>query len=63
MFKQGVDRSKHVEGMPPTKFVGYGNLYSEDVKLLKDFEVNPAASDGAGSQRILIFDTTPLCGE
>lgn len=55
MFKQGVDRSKYVEAMPPTKFIGYESLYSEEVKLLKDFEVN--------NQRILIFDTTPLYGE
>lgn len=55
MFKQGVDRSKYVEGMLPTKFVGYGNLHSEDVKLLNDFEIN--------GQRILIFDKSPLYGE
>jgi alanyl-tRNA synthetase len=34
------------------------------VKLLNDFEVHPATGDSrAGSQRILIFDTTPLYGE
>ena len=55
MFKQWVDRSKYVQWMPPTKFLGYGNLHSENVKLLKDFEVN--------GQRVLIFDTTPLYGE
>jgi|GEM_PF-6121609 len=55
MFKQGVDRSKYVEGMPPTKFSGYNHLYTDEVKLLKDFEVN--------GQRVLIFNITPLYGE
>ena len=55
MFKQWTDRSKYVEWVTATQFIGYDNLHSEEVKLLKDFEVN--------GQRILIFDKTPLYGE
>ncbi|MBU0625963.1 hypothetical protein KKG31_06340 [Patescibacteria group bacterium] len=55
MFKQDIDRSKYLEGIPATQFVGYEGLRSNDIKLLKDFEV--------GGQRILIFDKSPLYAE
>ena len=64
MFTQDVDRSKYLEGVSETKFIGYENLRSEDIKLLKDFEVYPAGDDsGVGGQRILIFDKSPFYAE
>ena len=55
MFTQGIDRSKYLEGTPATHFVGYENLRSKDIKLLKDFEV--------GEQRVLVFDKSPFYAE
>lgn len=55
MFKKGTDWSKYLEGIQPTQFVGYTQLASEEIKLLKDFDV-----DG---QRVLIFDKTPFYAE
>jgi alanyl-tRNA synthetase len=55
MFKKWTDRSKYLEGVEPTKFIGYTETNSASQKLIKDFEV-----DG---QRILIFDQTPFYAE
>jgi alanyl-tRNA synthetase len=55
MFKKGIDRSKYLEGVKPTKFIGYTQTDSESPSLIKDFEV-----DG---QRVLIFDQTPFYAE
>ncbi len=55
MFKQGIDRWKYLQWIAPTKFLGYDELTSEKVKLLKDFDVQ--------WQRILIFDATPFYAE
>jgi alanyl-tRNA synthetase len=55
MFKKGIDRSKYLDGVQPTKFIGYDQIISESQKLIKDFEV-----DG---QRVLIFDQTPFYAE
>lgn len=54
-FSLDVDRSAHIQWLPSTKFIGYGELESTDSKLLKDFEVN--------GQRVLVFDTTPFYAE
>ena len=55
MFKKGIDRSKYLEGVIPTEFIGYDQMNSESQNLIKDFEV-----DG---QRVLIFDKTPFYAE
>ncbi|MFA5747603.1 MAG: alanine--tRNA ligase [Candidatus Absconditabacterales bacterium] len=59
MFKQGIDWGKYLQGIPQTKFIGYGddwkNLKGMESKLLKDFVV-----DG---QRIFVFDQTPFYAE
>lgn len=55
MFKQWVDRASYLQGIPPTKFLGYETLESDDIKLLKDFDVS--------WQRILVFDSTPFYAE
>lgn len=55
MFKKGTDWSKYLDGVKPTKFIGYDQTNSESQKLIKDFEV-----DG---QRVLIFDQTPFYAE
>jgi len=55
MFKQWVDRASHLQWIPMTIFVGYETLEAENMKLLKDFEVN--------WQRVLVFDTTPFYAE
>lgn len=55
MFKKGTDRSKYLDGIPQTKFVGYEDLVLENPKILKDFDV-----DG---QRVIIFDKTPFYAE
>lgn len=54
-FTMNVDRSKHVAGIEATKFIGYEQLESDQVKLLKDFNLE--------DQRILIFDKTPFYAE
>ncbi len=54
-FTMNVDWWKHVSGIPATQFVGYEQLDLDQVKLLKDFDI-----DG---QRILIFDKTPFYAE
>lgn len=55
MFKKGTDRSKYLEGVQPTKFIGYDQTNSVSQKLIKDFEVE--------GQRVLIFDQTPFYAE
>lgn len=55
MFKKGIDRSKYLDGVQPTKFIGYDETNSESQKLIKDFEVE--------GQRVLIFDQTPFYAE
>lgn len=55
MFKKWIDRSKYLEGITPTEFIGYTQISSESQNLIKDFEV-----DG---QRVLIFDQTPFYAE
>ena len=55
MFKKWIDWSKYLEWIPQTKFIGYKEFSTSDVKLLKDFEVN--------GQRVLIFDKTPFYPE
>ena len=55
MFKKWIDRSKYLEWIPQTKFIGYKKFETSDVKLLKDFDVN--------WQRVLIFDKTPFYPE
>jgi len=68
-FQKDIDRSKHLEWISQTEFIGYAEStldchsewtteYSvgyEESKLLKDFEVN--------WQRVLIFDKTPFYAE
>jgi alanyl-tRNA synthetase len=54
-FTIDVDRWKHVSGLPATKFVWYQTLESDQINLLKDFEVQ--------WQRILVFDKTPFYAE
>jgi alanyl-tRNA synthetase len=55
MFKQGIDRASHLQGIPPTTFIGYETLTSDTITLLKDFEIQ--------GQRILVFDSTPFYAE
>lgn len=55
MFKQWIDRWQYLQWILPTKFLGYNELESEEVILLKDFEVQ--------GQRILVFDATPFYAE
>jgi alanyl-tRNA synthetase len=55
MFKQWIDRASHLQWIPATTFVGYATLASDDMKLLKDFDV--------WWQRILVFDKTPFYAE
>ncbi len=54
-FTMDIDRSKHVAGLPATKFTWYENLNLESSKLLKDFDIN--------WQRILIFDSSSFYAE
>ncbi len=55
MFKQWIDRGQYLQWIAPTIFLGYDELVSEKVILLKDFEVQ--------WQRILVFDKTPFYAE
>jgi alanyl-tRNA synthetase len=57
-----VDRGKHVAWLAATKFLWYDNLNLDNPILLKDFEINPA-KDGAGWQRILVFDSSTFYAE
>jgi alanyl-tRNA synthetase len=55
MFKQWIDWWKYLQWIQSTKFVWYDNTSSENMKILKDFEVE--------WQRILVFDYSPLYWE
>ena len=55
MFKQWIDRSTYLLWIPPTIFLGYNVFVSDDIHLLKDFDVQ--------WQRILVFDATPFYAE
>jgi alanyl-tRNA synthetase len=55
MFDKGIDWSVVVEWLPPTVFVGYTQLESSDMKLIRDIEVE--------GRRVLIFDQTPMYAE
>lgn len=50
-----IDRSKHLEWVSPTKFIGYDLSSTIESKIIKDFVVE--------GQRILIFDKTPFYAE
>ena len=56
MFQKATDRSKYLEGIPATEFVGYDQLSFSDAKLLKEVTTEEG-------QRILIFDKTPFYPE
>ncbi|MDR0859446.1 MAG: hypothetical protein LBO09_00215 [Candidatus Peribacteria bacterium] len=56
MFKKGTDRSKYLEGIPQTEFIGYSALSSNDPKLLKEIVLDTG-------QTVLIFDKTPFYPE
>ncbi len=55
MFAKGTDWSSYLSGVSPTTFTGYTSLQEENVKLLKDINVD--------WHRVLIFDKTPFYGE
>lgn len=55
MFKKGIDRSKYLEGVPQTEFIGYKVLETETPKLLKEIDIE--------GQKVLIFDKTPFYPE
>lgn len=57
MFAQHIDWASHLEGIPPTQFVGYTTIDLNDVQLLKDIALT--GSDGL-ARRVLIFDKTPF---
>jgi alanyl-tRNA synthetase len=59
-FQKDIDRSKYLEWIYKTEFIGYNLSHCEPAKqssskLLKDFEAN--------WQRVLIFDKTPFYAE
>ncbi len=56
MFQKSADRSKYLEGIPATEFVGYEQLEFADAKLLKEIQTEEGI-------RILIFDKTPFYPE
>jgi alanyl-tRNA synthetase len=55
MFAKSIDRSVHIEGIPPTRFVGYATTQTTSVTLLKDFNIDDI--------RIIIVDQTPFYAE
>ncbi len=55
MFEKWIDRSKYLDGINETQFVGYHDLNNNKAQLLKDFVVH--------NQRVLIFDMTPFYAE
>ena len=55
MFKKGIDRSKYLEGIPQTEFVGYSELSLSSPTLLKEIDIE--------GQKVLIFDKTPFYPE
>jgi len=54
-FKRWIDWAKYLENIPPTEFIWYNKLETEDSKLLKKIEI-----DG---KQIYIFDKTPFYAE
>ena len=54
-FRKDVDWASYLEGVSPTKFIGWDHVADEDMKVIKDFDV-----DG---QRVIIFDSTPFYAE
>lgn len=50
-----IDRSKYLEWVVPTKFIGYDTSSTTESKIIKDFVVD--------EQRVLIFDKTPFYAE
>lgn len=55
MFAKWIDRSVHLTGIAPTLFVGYTDLQTNNVVLLKELHIN--------WQRVMIFDKTPFYAE
>jgi alanyl-tRNA synthetase len=55
MFSKEIDRATHIDGLQPTRFLGYDQLEVENVSLIKDFEVE--------GQRVMVFDQTPMYAE
>lgn len=55
MFKKGIDRAKHIEGVEPTQFTGYTHLEEDDITILKELDL-----DG---QKVLILDKSPFYAE
>lgn len=56
MFKKGRDRSKYLEHLPQTEFIGYETLTRENPKLLKEIPLEEG-------MKALIFDKTPFYPE
>ncbi len=54
-FAKGTDRATHIDGLPPTIFVGYEHTDIEDFAVLKDIHV--------GEQRVIVLDRTPFYAE
>lgn len=55
MFDKWIDRSKYIQWIEKTQFIGYDMLYTQDMKLLQDIDID--------WQRVLIFDKTPFYAE
>ncbi|GHW02290.1 alanine--tRNA ligase [candidate division SR1 bacterium] len=56
MFKKGIDRSKYLEGVPQTEFIGYDCHDCDDSKIIKEITLE-------NGQKVLIFDKTPFYPE
>jgi len=54
-FSKEIDRAKYLEGIQPTKFLGYNTIELQNSKILKDLIIN--------DQHIIIFDKTPFYAE
>ncbi len=55
MFKRWIDWAKYLEWIPQIKFIWYETLSSENIKILKEIDID--------WQKILIFDQTPFYAE
>ena len=55
MFAKEIDRAAYIDEMPPTEFVGYEHTATENVSLLKEFELQ--------WQKVMIFNKTPFYAE
>jgi alanyl-tRNA synthetase len=55
MFKKGIDRSKYLEGIPQTAFIGYETLSCTTPTIIKEIDLD--------EQKVLIFDKTPFYPE